>query len=928
MTYIVPQVILRQLFAQSPAAQRRKQLACIIGGHAALYRYSESDEKPLIALGQYDHVGTNIGGTYKTDYSWPEKPTGSTVDQDYTKLFIDSATLRYYLDTSETAIKTASNKVRMPTVAFADNPLNPTGYPKSAIMKDRGAKVGDVVIIRAKTAGAEERELCTYIKAFEGDAVASVIATAEAVSTNQVTAIAAQNATRDADSTDNVDITAVGTAYSGYADGYVSETYTIEVIQAGTSTDFTTAILKITSASGTDDVATKAPSATGVATAIGTRGLTVTFEEDQGANFALGDKWTVTVNEVWTATAPTKGGTYTGDKARTYVVEVTKGGLAGTNDPEVTVTSSDGGDFSGPTIVTAVDTAFAVGSYGVTMELDTAKLRKGDRFSVAVTPATTGLLKTLVLGHSLASDVPLNDAATADIHIELYIKANIEVGRKHLVNAGDYNWTQSATQLSVNADIYAEHSEWTVDDVVTALPVITDSLCAAYNKLYVEVRYWRSDLATSRVSFATLSELNAVISGPITPDNPLKYGGFLALANANGQYVYAIGVSDPADVDSWTTSLGVLERYRDTYGIAPMTYDGDALLAVQAHIESMSGETAKKFRTGWFGAQAAPTKEIVNATLSSDEGIVLATTEDDPDTSGTQYTILTITSGNADLETMGVVAGDIVRYKFTSDAWGDESYTEYVIDAVLSEDTIRLATGTVSEEATPIRVEIYRQLAKTQQAIEIGLAAAAWGDRRISVVYPDTFTATGGDTVPGYFAAAALAALAGGVPPHQGLTRVAVSGISAVPRTVEYFSESQLDEMASRGVHIITQNEETGEIYSRHAVTTGDQDNLQEREEMARRNADSISFRFIDQFDPYIGKSNATPELLNVLDAEARAVIQELRVPFSPELGGQLIDAEILDLRISPTAADTVILAISCDQPSPFNVLDLTLLFS
>jgi hypothetical protein len=81
----------------------------------------------------------------------------------------------------------------------------------------------------------------------------------------------------------------------------------------------------------------------------------------------------------------------------------------------------------------------------------------------------------------------------------------------------------------------------------------------------------------------------------------------------------------------------------------------------------------------------------VLANVVDDE--VVATLSDDPTAAGTQYTKLQVTSGNGYFLTNGVNPGDIVRYNFTVDSFGEEQYDEYVVDSVLSESTLLLYSG-------------------------------------------------------------------------------------------------------------------------------------------------------------------------------------------------------------------------------------------
>jgi hypothetical protein len=947
-SYVLPQVRVFQEFSLNIEADIRPLYAFLTGGHAYLLRCSEADEKALASVGTYDHVGVNVDGVWKTCYSWPQKPTGSVLDESYTKLCIDDALLRYWTDTSDTMLKTASNKIRHPSKAFADNPSDAVTYPKHADFLDRGVKVGDIVRVTGSSdSGTTNFDLSTYVSDIEGDTVAASTGNTSAPTghlptasaNNQATAVAADTDVRVTGTT--IQITSVdATGYDGLAEGDVSETYTVECTTASTGSDHTTAVLRVTSASGNDDVGALTPSAETVATDIGTRGLTATFADDGGTEFVVGDQWTVTVTMAFTAPTATGGGTYTGLTDRVYIIEVTKGGTSypsspgGTTTttaypgqessfPEITVTTQDGTDFSGPTQILIEDIAYPVGQYGVTIAFDQEDLRKGDRWTITATAATEGLMKTLVLGHNLDDLIPLNDDSTAVLDVALFIKKDIEVAEQHVRVPGQVNWDQSDTEFCAHANVEAFDDSWTDSGVPVALPVIKDTVVTGTNSMYTEYRAWRSDISNTIGTLEEIGDIDTAISGPLTPDNPLKYGVFKAKQNSNDQPVKFQAVANPNSTSSWVDVIDSIED-EAVYGLVPLTRDRTVLDLFQTHVGEQSGPTNNRFRAMWINAPLVTTEVVVDDTTSSDVATVLATTEDDGDTSGTQYTKLVVTSGNADLVTLGVRAGDTVRFEYAVDGWGGISYSEYVIDSVVNEETVLLETGTASEENIPIKVEIYRTLTKTEQAANIALYSGNWADRRVMSVWPNE-VGSGGTTAEGYHLCAALAGLASGVLPHQGLTHVEVAGFDDVK--VDYFSKTQLNTMAVNGTFVVTQDRDSGEIFTRHAVTTDDYENINVREEMITRNVDSISFKFFDQYSPYIGKSNAVPSMVEIIESETNSCIQFLRTSgFTQKLGGQLIDAEITDLRISAEFKDRILVGLSLQVPYALNNIDVHLL--
>lgn len=235
-----------------------------------------------------------------------------------------------------------------------------------------------------------------------------------------------------------------------------------------------------------------------------------------------------------------------------------------------------------------------------------------------------------------------------------------------------------------------------------------------------------------------------------------------------------------------------------------------------------------------------------------------------------------------------------------------------------------VAPGHSAIISTPQKIEVHRTLTATEQADEIALSQT-YSSRRVRAVWPDE-VGLGGLSFPGYHLCAALAALSCGVAPHRPLTNVSVAGFDDVSRSVDLFNRAQMDRMAGAGVWIVTQDLQSGAIYNRHAVTSGDTDDLNDREEVITRNLDDISYYFQSVLAPFIGVSNVTDSLITIIDAELNAGKETLRARnFSPLIGGQLIDAEVTELRRHLTLRDRILIRMSLELPAPFNNGDLYL---
>jgi hypothetical protein len=242
---------------------------------------------------------------------------------------------------------------------------------------------------------------------------------------------------------------------------------------------------------------------------------------------------------------------------------------------------------------------------------------------------------------------------------------------------------------------------------------------------------------------------------------------------------------------------------------------------------------------------------------------------------------------------------------------------------VLSESTLRLYTGLDVAVVTPQRVEIWHNLNRSEIADDVATQARSLSNRRVCAVWPDQ-VGSNGTLQPGYFLAAALAGLVSGVVPHQGLTNVEVAGFDDYSRSYKLFNETQLNRLAEAGVWIVTEDRD-GTPFTRHGLTTDNLD-LNRREEMIRRNVDSISYLFLRRLRPYIGRTNATPTMVDKLRREVEATIRFFKSNgYTEELGSQLIDGSIRVLRIHPLLKDRVEIVLDLVVPAPLNNIELHL---
>jgi hypothetical protein len=151
-----------------------------------------------------------------------------------------------------------------------------------------------------------------------------------------------------------------------------------------------------------------------------------------------------------------------------------------------------------------------------------------------------------------------------------------------------------------------------------------------------------------------------------------------------------------------------------------------------------------------------------------------------------------------------------------------------------------------------------------------------------------------------------------------------VAGFDDYSRSYKLFNETQLNRMAEAGVWLVTVDRD-GTPYSRHAVTTDNLD-LNRREEMIRRNVDSLSYLFLRRLRPYIGRTNATPDMVSKLADDVNAIIRFFKSNgYTQELGSQLIDGSIRVLRLHPLLKDRIEIVLDLVVPAPLNNIELHL---
>jgi len=396
-------------------------------------------------------------------------------------------------------------------------------------------------------------------------------------------------------------------------------------------------------------------------------------------------------------------------------------------------------------------------------------------------------------------------------------------------------------------------------------------------ELYVEYKAWRSEF-TKTVYTLTDDDID-LIGGELSPDNPLKYGVWLAMQNANGAGVRFIAVKNPDELDSWKEAQARIGRH-NVYGLAPMTSDIRVLDMFAEHAEKYSEAENGRERALW--ACISPPSSINVCPHFTMRAVAT-------EAPGGGTYILQVKNGESAFLTDGIRPGDLVRFGYRI----DDDYEEYVVHSVLNEEALVVqARGDVPTGNR--HMEVWRRLGAHDMALMLANRAKEFGTKRVRMVWPDRVSSQNG-TISGEFLCAALAGLRSGCTPQQTLTGVEIAGILDVTRTDELFTDEQLDMMAESGVWIVASVD--GVAATRRAITTAPFGDPAEHDESVVANLDTINKELRVNLEEVMGTSVNRQKIAHLAGARLRGTLNGLSMTRVHRLGKRLLDSEVRSVR-------------------------------
>lgn len=411
-------------------------------------------------------------------------------------------------------------------------------------------------------------------------------------------------------------------------------------------------------------------------------------------------------------------------------------------------------------------------------------------------------------------------------------------------------------------------------------------------------------------------------------ESQLGYGAKLALGGSQQKRIYLLNTGADT-VEAFAAALQKLESSEFVYTIGFATANPEAQRLLAGHALRMSASDQKRFRRGYVGVDSPGEYPILSSRGdgSTYSASISAGT-------GGNITLVTFQDNDVNLELLEITRGD----KFRIDATGDE----YLIDFVAGEKTLVLQEGPVAPVAvTPSSVIAADTPANTARYVwtqAAVLGANPEERRRVSLIWTHRGVLDLKDgnptAIPNWVGACEAAGLRTALQPQQSLTRTEVSFINSAPSMYTEFSSAVLDQMAARGVWIVTQRSADRVPYIRHQITTSVSNGSLYYEDSVGTNVDTICFGIDDIVEPLIGKRNATPKTV--------AEIKNLLIDFLSDqtedaydsvLGAQIVnfynkagEAGTLDVEIDANFKDRINVTVILEIPLPLNNIKVVVL--
>lgn len=614
--------------------------------------------------------------------------------------------------------------------------------------------------------------------------------------------------------------------------------------------------------------------------------------------------------------SPATDADYSGARDTTYILQCTKASEAGTfKDAEFKVTDTSGVDVA--TFVTIADnnTEVAIGTKGVkllfNMHTAGSQLSVNDTFSficVAAQESTTDFDGIQL--DAMPVDAASYNRETPLISVEL---RKMYTGAIPSDSSPDSSWTVSTAGVTIAPMASLYIPERTADQYVLFVDQV--------GELYVGFRVMVIPQEDEDIVTITSAADIVAAFGAIDPENELAYGCNCCLTGTQGRAFYAIRVRS-TDVAGFTEAVKKTEADAATYSFAPITNDIAVMDAVVQFNADMSEPDVKKWRRTIVGVDS-PGEYVVASTDNSNKVLKATITADD-----TGAFVLVQLPEDVNFDFKAVAVNGVETSLHTGDKVQLLSNgAKYTIKRVLSSKEILLISGPNAQVNPAMPISIWKANTATNAAEYVTSVAKQFNTRRAIVVWCDggTLVQNGVSTpVANKFLAAEIAGLSSSVLPQKSITHTEVGSINKAVRMYTQYTQTALDNIASQGVLIVTQDTKNASCYIRHQLTTEMDKGSLYYEDSCTRNIDNISYAMTDILEPFIGQANVTPSALRQIEIKVSNALNEFTADTTDDMiGPSLVSWDNLRVYQDPKFMDRIIIEVDLYLPLPLNNIRL-----
>lgn len=642
-------------------------------------------------------------------------------------------------------------------------------------------------------------------------------------------------------------------------------------------------------------------------------GCDVLITKPVGGALALGQAFRIRIvgdYERLSTSQVVAAGTYAGTFDTTYVATVLGNGASDSFTGAI-IQVTDTAGLEPTTQVTITDnTTFPLGTQGLTLKFHGSGdmpaqggLRVGDSYYISakagVESSTT--FDTVILDGPAVDTVTWTNAAT-ELHT-VDFRAPFSGLIANTAHSSGTAWTASSSGIAVTSALSTYLNTRDSGYEWCAFVTAVGSLTCSYRALEL--------VGSNTYGFVMVSDAAELFAaaGAADTDNPLGLIAQWQLVGSEGRPIFILNTGGTSAA-SYTAALNSVRQSTLGYEFCCANSEADVITAVQAHVVAASASTRNTQRRARFAVESPGTYTILDK--QPDGSNYTATVS--PYGGGNKLVTIVGGSATASLTTRGLVAGYLL----------DIDGGTYPIASVVSGTELLLQTGPGSAVSPAAAVVIRAADTVASQASWLKAKAESIKDRRVTLCWAERPYGADFATLPVLAGAAYVSGRRSALPAQVGLTRQNVAPFAGAH--MSRYSSADLDSIASSGITILNQENQSLPVRVRHQLTTDSSGVLQIEESITVR-LDVLSRRLFSGLDALLGRVNTTERAVELIRSTVLRILTSAREVATIDLNyGPLIDA-FADLAVArdTTIASRVNVRVKVGLGPPLNRIHVDL---